>query len=47
MTPSLDYAVQALAKLLVEGGISPARYGARDVDELARLTLSEPFGPGL
>ena len=36
-----------LAKLLVEGGIDPARYGARDVDELARWTLSEPFGPGL
>jgi len=36
-----------LAKLLVEGGIDLARYGARDVDELARRTLSEPFGPGL
>jgi AcrR family transcriptional regulator len=36
-----------LAKLLVERGLDPARYGARDVDELARLTLSEPFGPGL
>jgi AcrR family transcriptional regulator len=36
-----------LAKLLVEGGIDLARYGARDVEELARRTLSEPFGPGL
>jgi len=36
-----------LAKLLVEGGIDPVRYGARDVGELARRTLSEPFGPGL
>ena len=36
-----------LAKLLVERGIDPARYGARDVNELARRTLSEPFGPGL
>jgi len=36
-----------LAKLLVERGLDPARYGARDIDELARLTLSEPFGPGL
>jgi AcrR family transcriptional regulator len=36
-----------LAKLLVERGLDLARYGARDVDELARQTLSEPFGPSL
>jgi AcrR family transcriptional regulator len=36
-----------LAKLLVEGGLDPARYGARDADELARQTLCAPIGPSL
>jgi len=34
-----------LAKLLVEGGLDPARYGARDAAELARRTLGEQAGP--
>jgi AcrR family transcriptional regulator len=37
--------VHGLAKLLVETGIAPADYGAKDVAALAGLVLARPRGP--